>query len=405
MRKLSIKILVVVGLVIAGLLVWRQLSGVAGAQDKKEAVKVVQQTPDKMKQMITSAHTRVFSKDNLLVANIDKQEQKPWDELVEGAQRDGKLEEGIQQFVERNYKEEMGDFETIKKASDQLLATLQTTYQYISQAFVTAKDKTKGLSSFDLKKIDIKKLNAEEIFDKLKVLVPYRDQLVQLQASLDAKAQEIKKSWTPKIKREVCEVLSFFAMSVELAINKALGDTLPLLEQRLTDVSTRLFGRDNLLLVDITNRDERAWHNLLGEIKVFISYNDQAFLGDYTIIADAGSQLITTLQSLYKHMKKTIPLGMKKAPKAGDLNLNKVRASDITSQLRQEMSSFRNQITTLQQSLDQKIKNYTKDTPRPTKTVSELLLKFATIVKNAIEKVVDNTAVVFPQFAFAVRRM
>lgn len=403
MRKLSIKILVVVGLIIAGLLVWWQLSGASGVQGKKEETKIAQRTSDEMKQVITSVLTRVFSRENLLVTKIDEGDQQAWNQLVTA----------LREYVEKNYQEKLNDFTAIVKASKQVLDTQSDVFQYISKAFVSEKDKEKGLSTFDVTKITVKKLSIEEIFEKLQVLAPYQQELAQLQVSLDAQAKNIKESWTiKKEKRQVCEVLSFFAMSVEDTINKLFNDTRAILSQRLTEVGTIFVrdnplrgGRDNLLLVNITKPEQRAWNNLMRDFRIFISSRDQKFLDDLTIIDNASLQLITTLQSLYKAMKKSFPLSTDAVPKQEELNLDKVRATDITSQLRNELKTHKDQVTKLQESLEQTVKSYTAATPKATKFAGKLMLEIATVVRDAIQKVVDDTADVFPKFAFAVRGM
>lgn len=392
MRKLSIKILVIVGLLVVGLLVWRQLSGDAkpGTTQRSTA----EMKPEEVKAVITGVITRVFSRENLLVTKINEEDQQAWNQLVTG----------LREYVEKNNQDELNDLTKIVNASMQLLATQNDLYQHSSKAFVSEKEKVKGLSAFDSRKIMVKQLNIEEIFEKLQVLAPYQKELAQLQISLDAKAQEIKKSWTiKKVKREVCEVLSFFAMSVEEVINKLFNDTRAILSQRLTEVSNDLFGQGNLLLIKITHPQERAWENLIRDYRTFISSRDQAFSDDLTIINNAGLQLIKTLQSLYKAMGKTFPLSIDKVPKIEELNLDNVRATDITSQLRDELKTYKAQITTLQGQLESKVKSYTAATPKATKFAGELMLQLATAVRGAIQKVIDDTAVIFPKFAFAVR--
>lgn len=404
MYKLSIKILVVLGLLIAGLFVWRQLSG-----DMKPGVTTqrspADMKPDEIRSVITGVITRVFSRENLLVVKLDTDDQQAWNQLVTG----------LREYVEKNYKDELNDFTKIVDASKQLLTTQNNLYQYTSKAFVvetdqrrgrvaiSAKEKEKGLSAFDVSKIIVKQLSIDEIFEKLQPLASYQKELEQLQVSLNAKAQEIKKSWTiKKEKREVCEILSFFAMSVEEVINKLFNDTRAILAQRLTEVNGDLFGQGNLLLIKITHPQERAWENLMRDFRVFIASRDQSFSDDLTIINNAGLQVIKTLQSLYKAMEKTFPLSTEKVSKIEELNLNNVRASDITSQLREGLQVSKTQITALQKQLESKVQGFTNETPKATKFAGELMLQLATNVRGAIQKAIEDTAAIFPKFAFAV---
>lgn len=214
MRKLSIKILVVVGLIIAGLLVWWQLSG----DEQKKPVTSALQTKDDLLRTLISVHTRVFSRDNLLITPVSTEDQVAW----------GDMAAGIQRFVEAKNDKLIGDFNTITSVSLQLITTLREVYKMMSPAFVAEKDKEKGLSSFDANKIDFNKLRATDFTALVRSNLSARKaELLALEATLKNKLQEYRDSWMPgtKAKGDVCEILLYYAQIVEATIQKVFNDT------------------------------------------------------------------------------------------------------------------------------------------------------------------------------------
>lgn len=368
------------GVIALGALVWWKLAG-------EPKPTTASRTPDEMKQVITSVHTRVFSRDNILLTKITEADQSAWQQLVDE----------LQQFVTVNNKDELNDFSVIANASKKLLAALNVTYPIIAGAFVKEKDKEKGLMSFDASKIAINKMSLGDVIVAVKDLAPYSQKLAQLQVALAQKVAEIKKSLiTKKIKREVCEVLIVFAMGVELSINKVFIDLQFLLSKKLASVRDLLFGQENLLFVKITKREERAWLDLVEEIHKFVSVTYPKYLDDFTTISDLAEQLTTTMQNVYKKMTPAFPFE-RNTIKREQLNLKKIPAADITSQLSTGFSSRRGKVVAVRQSLEQAIQSFTTSTPKLEKLTAELVLQLAKTVEDAVQKLIDNTVELFPQ--------
>ena len=73
---------------------------------------------EKIIMAITSAHTRVFSKENLITERIAEEDSKVWENLLSE----------IYKYVNKNGRNLVKDLNKIKIASDQLIDTLRLTY-------------------------------------------------------------------------------------------------------------------------------------------------------------------------------------------------------------------------------------------------------------------------------------
>lgn len=387
MRKLSIKILVVVGLIIAGLFVWRQLNGQEKLRDKIQ-----------LQQVLTGLHVRVFSQENLLLTPVDAKDKAAWGEVLEE----------IRKFVVANDPSLLNDFVAITDINMRLLTTLNEMYQQIS----AGQDGLKG------KKVNVAKINFIELISKMeKNLSAPQAQLARIQQNLEkvlksyrekSFSSRVKSIFTRKEKGEkgdACELLIIFALSIDTALQKVANDIGTLLGKKITEVAATVFGPENIIFTDISPRDKRTWERLLEELSAFVTYQNKEALGDYTVLANASSQVITALQHLYAKLKKGLPLDPDKMERIKNFNADKVNVTDITSSLREDLASSLHQVSQMRQSLEQKVAKFTKDTPDSTKAATKLLVSFATTLDTTIQQIVNEVATLFPKFEFAVRRM
>ncbi len=383
MRKLSIKILVVVGLIIAGLFVWRQLNGQEKLRDKIQ-----------LQQALTSVHVRVFSQENLLLTPVNAQDKAAWGEVLDE----------IRKFVVADDPSLIKDFVAITDINMRLLTTLNEMYQQIS----AGQDGLKG------KKVNVAKINFIELITKMeKNLSAPQAQLGVIQQNLDKTLKTYRKSISSRMKSmfgrkekgDSCELLITFALSIDTALQKVANDIGTLLGKKITEVAATVFSAENIIFTDISPRDKRTWERLLEEVSAFVTYQNKEALGDYTVLANASSQVITALQHLYAKLKKGLPLDPDKMERIKNFNAGKVNVTDITSSLREDLASSMHQVSQMRQSLEQKVAKFTKDTPDSIKAATRLLVIFATTLDTTIQQIVNEVATLFPKFEFAVRRM
>lgn len=176
-------------------------------------------TKDEALQAITSTHTRVFSRDNLLLVPIAEEDNAAWNKLIEN----------LQEYVNRRWvksDELQPFFDTAAQASFQILNTLRTVYQRnIMPAIYTLEDQQKGLSTLNTKKIDLARINFEDVKKLIQPIQKLIQPLQEAQDKLQAKlAQYRASSITHRFNGDTAEALIRFAVTVEATAAKVLND-------------------------------------------------------------------------------------------------------------------------------------------------------------------------------------
>ena len=164
---------------------------------------------EKIIMAITSAHTRVFSKENLITERIAEEDSKVWENLLSE----------IYKYVNKNGRNLVKDLNKIKIASDQLIDTLRLTYGlYILPNITDSSKREEGLN--------IKSTNASEKINKSAIKISSIMGKIE-----DLKEQEnIMKMVQGKIvaykvsSPDVVAVLERLALTVEVTISKVFKD-------------------------------------------------------------------------------------------------------------------------------------------------------------------------------------
>lgn len=181
--------------------------GLHAAQDK-----------DKVLLAITSAHTRAFSKDNLIVSRISaNNDLAPWDEAINA----------VKQFIDDNDPKLNPDFDKIYEINTQLINVLKIAFNsYIAPVLKNKKDRSEGLSRLDSSKLDLAALNIWGLDSVVQGLKTSKEDLIQLQDKLTTTLKKYRKSrLTNKAKGDAVEVLSRLALTLETTITKAINDS------------------------------------------------------------------------------------------------------------------------------------------------------------------------------------
>lgn len=139
--------------------------GLHAAQDK-----------DKVLLAITSAHTRAFSKDNLIVSRISaNNDLAPWDEAINA----------VKKFIDDNDPKLNPDFDKIYEINTQLINVLKVAFNsYIAPVLKNKKDRSEGLSRLDSSKLDLAALNIWGLDSVVQGLKTSKEDLIQLQDKL-----------------------------------------------------------------------------------------------------------------------------------------------------------------------------------------------------------------------------
>ena len=164
---------------------------------------------EKIIMAITSAHTRVFSKENLITERISEEDSKVWENLLSE----------IYKYVNKNGRNLAKDLNKIRVASDQLIDTLRLTYGlYILPNITDSSKREEGLN--------IKSTNASEKINKSAIKISSIMGKIE-----DLKEQEnIMKRVQDKIiaykvsSPDVVAVLERLALTVEVTISKVFKD-------------------------------------------------------------------------------------------------------------------------------------------------------------------------------------
>jgi hypothetical protein len=173
------------------------------------------QKKDALLLAITSGHTRVFSRDNLIVSRLTSGDLSVWNDTVKA----------VKQFVEKNSDKKTANliayFKSISSISDDLINRLKVAFNgVIAPALVNSKDKKEGLSRLDASKIDLEKIDVNGLQNVIKPLEESRDKLIKIQNDLSNDVKKLKGS-----KLDAAQVLTRLAITLEATITKVINDT------------------------------------------------------------------------------------------------------------------------------------------------------------------------------------
>lgn len=168
-------------------------------------------TKDEMLKNITSIHTAVWSRDNMLTDRLNGPDTEKWRRLLKIA-RD---------FVRSNG----GDvvlMDMIDKASEEALSARKKIFNIYIAPALSVKDRVEGFSSIKADRINFSKIHFADMKRVLGELRAYSDMMrsVQTKIEVDAKADKKKKSK----KQDAREVLNRLALTLELTLEKFSKD-------------------------------------------------------------------------------------------------------------------------------------------------------------------------------------
>lgn len=190
-------------------------------------VNAEQSGKDKFIMAITSAHTRTFSKENLITERISLEDSNVWNSLMNE----------IAKYVQGTLL--MADFEQLQNVSNELLNTLKIVYgSKIAPAIIDAAKKDSGVNisiANASTKIDKAKIKADAIrplIDPLKIQeeIPKKiptsidATIKKYEAQLDSKWFSFGKDKEIARIKEIAEVLKRLALTLEVTIAKVFKD-------------------------------------------------------------------------------------------------------------------------------------------------------------------------------------
>jgi len=166
---------------------------------------------DKFLMTITSAHTRVFSKDNLITERILPEDSAIWNALMSE----------IAQYVQRNGGKLTPEFEKLQRASNDLLNTLKIVYGTdIAPAITDQSKKQTGISLTvaNASKINKALININSIKAKIAPLAEQENNAKNVPTQLD-------KRWLlSAADKDLAVVLKQLALTLEVTISKVFKD-------------------------------------------------------------------------------------------------------------------------------------------------------------------------------------
>lgn len=171
---------------------------------------------DKLALAITSAHTRAFSKDNLITERLMPEDSAKWNEAVKA----------VGEYIAAHASELKETFAQLNAINSALINTLQSTFgAYISPNLKTAKKKTGGGLKKDIFE-NIKGINFDKASKNLNTLKKDEDLTKKIQSDLDKSGSKIDKmkSLLGSSNQEAKNLLKHLALTLETTIVKALID-------------------------------------------------------------------------------------------------------------------------------------------------------------------------------------
>jgi hypothetical protein len=177
---------------------------------------VVEREKDTIERVMISNHTRVFSKDNLVLSRLPADDLRVWDKAVGN----------VQQFVKNNASALTNDSNDLAAVSNELIALLVVLYnQYIAPAFKNPADRKEGLSSINPAKIELSKINVASLEEAVYPLELTKNRLIELQKKLEKQLKTWRDSlFTPRIKGDAVELLLSLELILETTVIKVIND-------------------------------------------------------------------------------------------------------------------------------------------------------------------------------------
>ncbi len=173
---------------------------------------VSQSEKDKFFMTITSAHTRTFSKDNLIISDISSEDSDVWNGLMKE----------VAKYVKANSPGLYPEFEKMQTASDKLLEALKmahdkTTLKKTDRPALSRESKVKSglnIQNPDSAKKSSKSLDIKGIEKIIEPLKAQESILVEIQDKINKKT----------MKNDVDEILNRLALTLEVTITKVFKD-------------------------------------------------------------------------------------------------------------------------------------------------------------------------------------
>lgn len=158
---------------------------------------------------ITSVHTKVFGKQNLITERITVNEGGDWFSLLKG----------IEDYTQRNDKDFLPYVKKIREASLNFINGLKIMYhRFISPALKDPKDRERGVGQLSEDKIDLKKIDLDGIKNSIAYFKGIKNKLTDIEKSLNRKILFSSGS------RNAREVLLRLILVLKVTIDKVFID-------------------------------------------------------------------------------------------------------------------------------------------------------------------------------------
>lgn len=167
---------------------------------------------EKLKMAITSAHTRAFSKDNLITERVPLEESNIWNNAISE----------IANYLQQNNSKLTDEFNQLRNISNELLNTLKVNFgSYIAPAITDAAKKQTG--------VNISTPGASAKIDKAKININGLQQSIARLAAQEKIAKEIpvklaSKWFLSASDKDLIPMINQLALTLELTLAKLPKD-------------------------------------------------------------------------------------------------------------------------------------------------------------------------------------